>query len=246
MKTISAVVLFSMLIFLFLSCTSETLSGENGYNSLVKLSSIPQGDAICPFGGTRIDTGMDFNRNGELDLSEIVDSQHLCLPDVTPQPGQNGQDGDATLFISAPEAPGEHCTYGGIALMWGPDRNGDKELTVSEVTGIDYICNGEPGRDALVWVRQVDSGTDCPAGGVEISTGTDVDGDGVLSPSEVTSKAYVCNGANGQQSLVDVQEEPSGVHCAHGGVRIRSGIDTNDNGILDPTEALATQYVCNP
>lgn len=243
MKTIA---LFWVLVILEISCTSETVTGENGYNSLVKLSPIPQGDAICPFGGTRIDTGMDFNRNGELDLSEIVDSQHVCFPDVTPQPGQDGRDGAATLFVSAPEAPGEHCTYGGIALMWGPDRNGDGELTVSEVTDIDYVCNGEPGRDALVSVRQMDRGTDCPTGGVEISTGTDIDGDRVLSPSEVTSKAYVCNGADGQQSLVDVQEEPSGVHCAHGGVRIRSGIDTNDNGILDTTEALATQYVCNP
>lgn len=243
MKSLSLVWVFAVLA---IACGSEPETGENGYNSLVKLSSLPQGDEICTFGGTRIDTGLDENRNGELDLPEIADSQYLCLPDVHAEPGQDGQDGVPTLFISSPEAPGEHCPHGGIALMWGPDRNGDGELTVSEVTGTDYVCNGDPGRDARVSVRQVDSGTGCPAGGVEISMGTDADGNGVLDPSEVTSKAYVCNGSDGRASLVDVQEEPAGANCAHGGVRIASGVDADGNGVLDPSEVFSTQYVCNP
>ncbi len=242
----------SISIWLFLisissiSCTAAPGDGASGYNSLVKLTNVPHGDGICPFGGSRIDTGLDTNRSGELEDSEIEDTQYLCLPDVQSEPGRDGQDGATTLFVSSHEAPGEHCPHGGIALMWGPDRNGDGELTVSEVTGTDYVCNGEPGRDALVSVAQEDSGTNCPNGGVAISMGTDLDGDGLLAPAEVTSKAYVCNGANGSASLVDVQEEPSGANCARGGVRIRSGVDVDGDGQLDPAEVQMTQYVCNP
>ena len=34
-------------------------------------------------------------------------------------------------------------------------------------------------------------------------------------------------------------------NCANGGITVQSGIDTNGNGILDPSEITSTQYVCN-
>jgi hypothetical protein len=33
--------------------------------------------------------------------------------------------------------------------------------------------------------------------------------------------------------------------CANGGITVQSGIDTNGNGVLDPSEVTSTQYVCN-
>ena len=33
--------------------------------------------------------------------------------------------------------------------------------------------------------------------------------------------------------------------CANGGITVESGIDTNGNSILDPSEVTSTQYVCN-
>jgi len=35
------------------------------------------------------------------------------------------------------------------------------------------------------------------------------------------------------------------VTCPTGGITVQSGIDTNGNGILDPSEVTSTQYVCN-
>jgi len=34
-------------------------------------------------------------------------------------------------------------------------------------------------------------------------------------------------------------------HCPTGGVSIDAGIDSNGNGVLDPSEITSTQYVCN-
>src|SRR6218665_2030559 len=39
--------------------------------------------------------------------------------------------------------------------------------------------------------------------------------------------------------------EPIGTNCPAGGARLDSGIDTNNNGVLDPSEITGTQYICN-
>ena len=34
-------------------------------------------------------------------------------------------------------------------------------------------------------------------------------------------------------------------NCENGGLKIDSGIDTNNNGVLDSDEIVSTAYVCN-
>lgn len=56
--------------------------GDNGLNSLVNVTALAIGDANCPAGGQRIDTGLDANRNGELEETEIdtEQTQFICQP----------------------------------------------------------------------------------------------------------------------------------------------------------------------
>lgn len=53
------------------------------------------------------------------------------------------------------------------------------------------------------------------------------------------------NGSNGLNTLVSIVSEPAGTHCAYGGISVNSGVDTNGNGVLDPSEVTSTQYACN-
>jgi OmcA/MtrC family decaheme c-type cytochrome len=53
-------------------------------------------------------------------------------------------------------------------------------------------------------------------------------------------------GPSGPPSLVSITAEPPGANCATGGDKIQSGVDTNLNGILDPSEVTFTSYLCNP
>jgi hypothetical protein len=46
-------------------------------------------------------------------------------------------------------------------------------------------------------------------------------------------------------TLVRVDPEPEGANCQYGGTAIRTGIDTNDDGVLADSEVTSTQYVCN-
>jgi len=114
--------------------------------------------------------------------------------------------------------------------------------------------------------------TGCPNGGIQVQTGIDLNGNGILDPSEVTNTQNVCNGAvgatgasgatgptgatgatgsagatglSGLNSLVRQTPEPSGSNCAAGGVKIDIGVDTNNNGTLDTSEITSTSYTCN-
>ncbi len=52
-------------------------SGANGLNSLVAFSDEPAG-ANCPYGGMRVDSGLDDNGNGTLDSGEIDQTGFVC------------------------------------------------------------------------------------------------------------------------------------------------------------------------
>ncbi len=88
----------------------------------------------------------------------------------------------------------------------------------------------------------------------------DLNDNGQLENSEITSTQYACNGdsgnggsngtgggngSNGQTSLVKTSIEPTGTNCATGGTKIDTGMDLNDNGQLENSEITSTQYTCN-
>jgi hypothetical protein len=52
-------------------------------------------------------------------------------------------------------------------------------------------------------------------------------------------------GSNGLSSLIATEVEAAGGNCPQGGVKINTGLDTNENGILDPGEVLNTDFICN-
>lgn len=95
-------------------------------------------------------------------------------------------------------------------------------------------------------------GTDCPNGGIRMDTGIDSNNNGVLEADEVKNTSNLCNDQEVTEnpyehsSLVAIESEPTGtVHCPAGGLKIRSGTDANNNGMLDPGEDGYTEYICN-
>ena len=178
-----------------------------------------------------------------------------------------------TLAVAVSETTGTNCPYGGSKVSAGVDTNGNGVLDNSEVSSVQYVCNGAPGAQGaqglttLVQMTAELAGANCPAGGTKVSVGVDTNSDGALAAAEVTSTGYVCNGANGSNgsngtngtngsngtngadgvpSLIAIVNEPAGANCIHGGMRFTSGLDTNTNGVLDAAEVLATTFSCNP
>ena len=53
------------------------------------------------------------------------------------------------------------------------------------------------------------------------------------------------DGGESLQNLIQTSVVESGEDCTNGGVLIESGIDTNGNATLDPSEVTNSEYVCN-
>ncbi len=95
---------------------------------------------------------------------------------------------------------------------------------------------------------------ECANGGAVITTGTDDDGDGQISDTEVIASETVCapddgdqgdEGDDGVDALIRLAEESAGANCEFGGQRVEAGLDANDNGQLDAGEVESTTYVCD-
>ncbi len=203
--------------------------GYDGKNSLIRSSA---DTTVCgPLGGLRFDTGLDANANGFLESGEITQTSFVC----------NGADGYDALVV--PYDAGSACgIYGGVRYDSGLDFDRDGWLDSNEVTGQAWICNGVDGYDALV--VPYDAGGDCGAyGGVRYDSGLDYDRDGWLDWDEVTGSAWVCNGVDGYDALVETSYASSW-DCPDGGTQIDVGLDYDRDGWLDGDEITSTSYVC--
>jgi hypothetical protein len=149
------------------------------------------------------------------------------------------------------EAPSAYCSNGGIAVDAGIDSNGNGLLDAGEVSNTQYVCNGAPGANgtnALVSMTAEPAGANCATGGKAVNVGKDVNSDGMLGASEVTSSGYICfaaNGTNGANSIAATVAEAAGANCPNGGLKTTSGMDANANNVLDVAEVKSTAFVCN-
>ncbi|QSQ22577.1 hypothetical protein JY651_46985 [Pyxidicoccus parkwayensis] len=82
-------------------------------------------------------------------------------------------------------------------------------------------------------------GAHCEHGGTAFETGLDLDDDGELDDSEVTSTLYAC-----VKVLTSQRPESAGANCELGGQAVLTGPDLNANGALEEAEVTATEYVC--
>jgi len=87
----------------------------------------------------------------------------------------------------------------------------------------------------------------CANGGSQVDIGLDTNANMVLDAGEIIQSLFICNGTDGLNNLVNVQPLAAGeMGCVNGGQLILSGIDANDNDVLDTEEINGTGFpVCN-
>jgi hypothetical protein len=165
----------------------------NKGNSVVSAASKAAPLDACPSGGIQVETGIDENGNGILDPAEVDITQNVCN-------GANGTNGLSVLVSVATEAAGASCANGGKKVSVGLDTNGNSILDSAEITSSDNICNGTNGINGLNSLSAIVSeaaGAICPSGGLQLTSGLDLNLNGALDSGEVSSTNYVCNGATG-------------------------------------------------
>lgn len=208
--------------------------GPAGLTSQIQIFNETPG-SNCTNGGIKVEVGIDHNSNGILDREEVQSTSYVC----------NGLDGNTSLTTVTNETRGLNCESGGIQLNSGVDSNRNGILEEEEINATAYVCNGLEGKESSTKVTNIGAGANCENGGLKINTGVDLNENGTLDDTEINSTHYVCNGLDGPSSLIKVIDESAGPDCENGGVKIFSGIDTDRNKILEDSEILITNYICN-
>ncbi|MFI3245185.1 MAG: Calx-beta domain-containing protein [Ferrimonas sp.] len=159
-----------------------------------------------------------------------------------------------TLVSSQVQAADGLCRNGGQWLQMGLDSNNNGVLDSYEISDQQLICNGQDGlvgASALFTVTEAELPEQCANGGQQLSSGLDLNRNGLLDDDEIQSHFYLChgsagfNGLSGTNSVVRTSQVESSAQCLNGGIVIETGLDQNDNLILDDDEVSQTQSVCN-
>ena len=90
MKSTKTIVLLAVLSLLT-ACFDDGDDGTNGsngidgINGLVKQTMLAAGHEACFNGGVQVDSGLDSNSNGQLDVAEITATEFVCTPAIPAQ-----------------------------------------------------------------------------------------------------------------------------------------------------------------
>lgn len=127
-----------------------------------------------------------------------------------------------------------------------------KNKSIYHVLLITFLvsCTGEDGAvgpsglNSLVSTIIEPIGTNCEFGGLKVQTGIDNNANGTLDSNEVLKTDFVCSIA-GKNSLINMVTESAGTTCANGGIKVDSGIDNNNDGVLNEDEITISRFICN-
>jgi hypothetical protein len=173
--------------------------GANGLTTLVNV--MPDGGGVCPYGGQKVEAGLDDNRDGACTARWTLRA-HLQTPG---QPGTNGLPGADGLTTLVNDARAQNCTYGGQRVERPDDnrdgvgvRRGRSRQYVRGAPGAQGLP-GQPGADGyntLVNLIPEAEGANCPAGGqhperLDNGDGATIAHDGILQQGEVDFTRYV-------------------------------------------------------
>lgn len=245
------------------STSNWKVTNINGLNAAVRATSISAG-STCPTGGMTIQFGLDTNRNGKLDDSEVASTTNLCngATGATGTAGAKGSTGatgatGATGTSGATGTAGPQGSTGATGPQGSTGATGTAGATGSQGATGATGANGTQGATGSQGPTgtQGASGTngqscwDLNGDGVCDVATEDKDGNGACDAADCQGAAGTNgnNGAPGQNSLVLLTPVSAGTPCPNGGVEIQTGLDLNGDGILQPNEVSAngTQYVCN-
>jgi hypothetical protein len=186
-------VALAALLTLSVGCSvADGDKGTDGRSTLVRLSSAPA-EPPCPSGGTRIETGLDDDRDGVLDDAE-VDATQLVCSGPPGDPGAPGTGAPPTLVATSHVDAAPGCPGGGVRIDVGVDDSRDGVLDPGEIDDTDWACDGPAGptHATVLGATPEIPGQHCAHGGTRIDAGADLDDDGELDAGEIESTVYSC------------------------------------------------------
>lgn len=248
-------VAFAAFVLLLTACGSKSDSSSQNDTDTKNTGNVAVNDSVISLqrfestscaNGTEVQMGIDANANGRLDPDEVDHARTVVVCNGVD--GVSGKDGFNSL-INVTDADKILCEFGGKTVSIGSDTNNNNALEASEITQTESICNqNTPTYTSLINTSDEPVGIHCPAAGVKVETGLDLNKDSQLSPEEIQNTDYICHGESDSDIsslLIETVPEPWGGNCFHGGKKHQIGLDKNENNILDELEIISASYSCN-
>jgi hypothetical protein len=177
---------FLCTIFLVTACGGGT-DGPSGKSVSLRSAPEPAGNN-CPAGGNRVQAGVDTDSNGRLEDSEVTTTAYVCNGAA----GQTGATG--SVGVTGPVgATGATGATGAAGTSGGAGGVGPAGPQGAAGTSINALIVRTPISIERRFVP-INNATCQVTGGTLYEVGLDnAPVNGVLEPSEVTDRAYVCN-----------------------------------------------------
>jgi photosystem II stability/assembly factor-like uncharacterized protein len=131
-------------------------AGATGTAGLASLVRQDDAGAACTHGGREFASGLDANRNGTLDATEVAAVERACNGSAGAPGGSGGAGRDALITLSN-EPAGANCAAGGSRIDSGVDANSNAVLDASEVASTRYVCAAAAGT-SFTWVQATGGG----------------------------------------------------------------------------------------
>src|SRR5690554_2251788 len=136
-----------------------------------------------------------------------------------------------------------------VLTACGGSGSSDASNTTDTVTGAGSSnTTVVTAASLLTSATAIDASEQCPAGGYRFDVGIDSNNNKILDQAEIQNTSEICHGTdgkngidgkdgkNGKTVLTTMVEIQSSETCPTGGYLVRSGLDLNDNKILDLNE----------
>lgn len=241
MKRKISVSVVSPIVLGLVSLGCAATQGDEGVGSLIATETEPGGEN-CPNGGVKLSHGTDDDFDDVLDDDEVQGVEYICngATGATGSAGQYGEDGeDGATGPAGATGPTGPAGPRGDTGETGPEGS-QGETGPAGPTGA-----GETGP----------TGPTGPTGAIGPTGPTGPTGEvGPEGPPGLPAGPKGDTGDRGDQgftSLINVVEEPPGMNCTNGGLKVQSGVDNGDgfeiarDGVLGAGEVDQTRYLCS-
>jgi|GEM_PF-6326162 len=224
------------------------VKGDKGFNAVVQTDVIPPSSPACASGGFHVRMFTDTNADNQYDAGDLnLSEQDLCH-------------GSHAMWVTQTIPVGDsRCRDGGVHFRPFVDLDNSRTLGAGDIRLAEYnLCNGRniAGYNALVVQERLAAGdTDCPNGGYAFKTSTDSNKNGQPDPADLHfGVRKVCADSTAQiptpvgTATQTVTIDPLGyitvvdniaqgnATCPLGGKSVRSGEDSNGDGVLQDSE----------
>ena len=198
-------------------------TGASGFDALVAVVAEPAG-ANCGYGGQRVQSGQDANRNGVLDAGEVAATSYVCsaapadtrwvevtgtAAQAVPNTGYLANS-SSTVVITLPATP----VIGDWIKVTGVGTGG---WTIAQNAGQRISTMGLPGGNLIAWAAQTPTGS---------WTGTAVSADGTRQVATSASGELYTSTDSGAHWTLRLTGQPwSGVSTSSDGMKILASVN---------------------